>query len=223
MYRGKILLIDRYENMNKLVSEYLNAYGFEVTCLTSTERLKSIHLTEAHLVLMDWDTVKAGICETMQRLEAAGVPAIILTSENDSEGRLTALEMGAADSVSRPLDMAELYARIRAAQSRTLISSSFANRPPVSFEGLSADIRSYTAELDGQPIEAPPKQIALLYLFLSHPNHVFTREELAKQLCSGGYCSDKTVNVYVSELKKVIGRYAANITTVRGVGYKFIE
>lgn len=221
MFRGKILLIDRYDSMNTLISGYLTASGFEVRSLGSADKLTDHHLSTVHLILLDIDTAGDSLSAVLSRMNAAGVPVIVLTSQNDSIGRLTALEMGAADAMSRPLDMAELTARVRAAQSKTLLSSPFANRPPVSFGGLTADITTYRATLDGEPVNAAPRQIALLYLFISSPDRVFTREELSRQLGSDSLFADKTVNVHVSQLKKALGRYSGNIVTVRGVGYKF--
>lgn len=221
MFRGKILLIDRYDSMNTLISGYLTASGFEVRSLGSADKLTDHHLSTVHLILLDIDTAGDSLSAVLSRMNAAGVPVIVLTSENDSIGRLTALEMGAADAMSRPLDMAELTVRVRAAQSKTLLSSPFANRPPVSFGGLTADITTYRATLDGEPVNAPPRQIAMLYLFISSPDRVFTREELSRQLGSESIFADKTVNVHVSQLKKALGRYSGNIVTVRGVGYKF--
>ena len=221
MFRGKILLIDRYDSMNTLISGYLTASGFEVRSLGSADKLTDHHLSTVHLILLDIDTAGDSLSAVLSRMNAAGVPVIVLTSENDSIGRLTALEMGAADAMSRPLDMAELTARVRAAQSKTLLSSPFANRPPVSFGGLTADITTSRATLDGEPVNAPPRQIAMLYLFISSPDRVFTREELSRQLGSESIFADKTVNVHVSQLKKALGRYSGNIVTVRGVGYKF--
>lgn len=221
MFRGKILLIDRYDSMNTLISGYLTASGFEVMSLGSADKLTDHHLSTVHLILLDIDTAGDSLSAVLSRINAAGVPAIVLTSQNDSIGRLTALEMGAADAMSRPLDMAELTARVRAAQSKTLLSSPFANRPPVSFGGLTADITTYRATLNGEPVNAAPRQIALLYLFISSPDRVFTREELSRQLGSDSLFADKTVSVHVSQLKKALGRYSGNIVTVRGVGYKF--
>lgn len=83
------------------------------------------------------------------------------------------------------------------------------------------DISKYRAEIDGEPLNISPKETALLYLLISSPDTVFSREELSRQLRSSGHASERTVNVFISRLKKAIGRYSANIVSVRGVGYKF--
>lgn len=219
MFRGVILLVDRFSGMNSLISSYLTASGFDVRCMPSADELTPEAISSAHLVLMDIDTAGSRLSDISGRLNEAGIPLVVLTSEHDSDGRLTALEMGAADVMSRPLDMAELTARVRAATSRTLVAVPFVNRPPVSFGGLTADIMQYRAELDGEELSLPPKEIALLYLLMSVPGRVCTREELSRQL--GGVGSERTVNLHISRLKKKIGRYADNITAIRGVGYKF--
>lgn len=221
MFRGKILIIDRFNGMNTLISGYLTASGFQVQCMRSPGELTEEQLSAAHLAILDFDTAGNRLADVIARFETAGVPVLVLTSEQDYSGRLTALELGAADVMSRPLDMAELVARLRAAQSRTLLGSQFANRPPVSFGGLTADIQKYLATLDGEPLSLTPKEILLLYLLIGNPDRVFSREELSRQLGSSGNCTDRTVNVYINRLKKAIGRYAVNIVPIRSVGYKF--
>lgn len=219
MFRGVILLVDRFPSMNVLISSYLTASGFDVRTMRSPDELTDRLLSQAHLVLMDIETADDRLSDIISRLNSGGVPLIVLTSEHDNPGRLTALEMGAADVMSRPLDMAELTARIRAATSRTLLSVPFVKRPPVSFGELTADIMEYRVTLDGEQIDMPPKEVALLYLLMSAPGRVCTRAELSRQLGSSG--TDRTVNMHISRLKKRIGLYGDNIVPVRGVGYKF--
>lgn len=221
MFRGNILLIDRFNGMNTLITGYLTASGFQVQCMRSPGEINDQTLATVHLALLDIDTAGEHLHDTLDRLNSAGVPVMVLTSEQDYSGRLTALELGAADVMSRPLDMAELVARLRSAQSRTLLTSPFGERPLVSFGGLTADIRKYNATLDGKPLDLTPKETTLLYLLIGSPDRVFSREELSRQLGSSGSCTDRTVNMYISRLKKAIGRYADNIVSIRSVGYKF--
>lgn len=220
MFRGKVLLVDDFSGMNVLISGYLTASGFEVKSMRSPGEITDDMLTQAHVVLMDTETAGDGLRDIIMRVNSAGVPLIAMTSEHDGPGRLTALELGASDVVSRPLDMAELTARIRAAQSRTMLAVKLVERPPVTYGELTADITHYRVTLDGATVEMPPKEVGLLYLFMRSPGRVFTRAELSRQLGSSG--SERGVNMQVSRLKKRIGLYADNIVTVRGVGYKFV-
>ena len=94
MFRGNILLIDKFNGMNTLIAGYLTASGFQVDCMRSPQELTDQKLTTAHLALLDIGTAGDGLRDILERLNAAGVPAVVLTSEQDMSGRLTALEMG---------------------------------------------------------------------------------------------------------------------------------
>ena len=221
MFRGPILVIDKYNGMNTLIAGFLTASGYQVECLRSPEQLTDRHLSTVHLALLDIETAGEQLNEILSRFNNAGIPVLVLTAQQDLSGRLVALQMGAADVMSRPVDLAELTARIRTAQSRTQVATPFVNRPAVKYGGLTADISKYKATLDGEPLDIPPKEVALLYLLISSPGRVCSRAELSRQLVSGG--SDRTVNLHISRLKKKIGRYAEHIVSVRSVGYKFTE
>ena len=132
MFRGTILLIDRFSRMNTLINSYLSASGLVVECMRSVDDLRTVRPNTIHLALLDIDTAGGRLKEILEQMKSAGVPVIVLTSESDHAGRLSALELGAADVMSRPLDIAELVARIRAAQARTQVSVTGFDRPPVS-------------------------------------------------------------------------------------------
>lgn len=220
MFRGVIIIVDRFAAMNSLISSYLTASGYDVRTLRSPDRLTDERISQAHLVLMDIDTAGDMLREIAERLNRAGIPLIVLTSENDSAGRLTALGFGAADVMSRPLDLAELTARIRSAQGRTNLGVPSEHRPAVNYGGLSADITTYRVTLDGELLSLSPRESALLYLLMSSMDTVFSREEISRRL--GGSIGDRTINAYVSNIKKAIGDYSENIVSVRSVGYKFL-
>ncbi len=221
MFRGVIIIVDRFAAMNTLISSYLTASGYDVRTLRSPEGLTDERISEAHLVLMDIDTAGDMLQQTAGKLNRAGIPLIVLTSENDSAGRLTALEFGASDVMSRPLDLAELTARIRSAQGRTTLSVPSEHRPALSFGELTADITAYRVTLDGEPLGLSPRESALLYLLMSSMDTVFSREEISRRL--GGSMNGRTINAYVSNIKKAIGEYSENIVSVRSVGYKFLS
>ena len=75
--------------------------------------------------------------------------------------------------------------------------------------------------LDGEPLGLSPRESALLYLLMSSMDTVFSREEISRRL--GGSMNGRTINAYVSNIKKAIGEYSENIVSVRSVGYKFLS
>lgn len=221
MKQGRIVLVDEYSSMNQLIGGYLTASGFDVSMVNAANKSDMTKAETAHLVIIDLKTAGDRFEDITKQFLNAGVPFIVLTSEHDVDGRIIALESGATDVLSRPLNLAELAARARAAISKTLITASPADRPPMNFGGLCADISRYKVELDGEDTNLQPKQIALLYLLMSTPDKVYSKAELAKYI--GVSENTRTIGQHINRIKKGIGRYAENIVTVRGVGYKFAK
>ena len=94
MFKGTILLIDRFSSMNTLINSYLTASGYVVDCIRTLGELNSVRLNTIHLALLDIDTAGDRLSSVLGQMRSAGVPTIVLTSENDYSGRLTALELG---------------------------------------------------------------------------------------------------------------------------------
>ena len=118
MFRGTILLIDRFSRMNTLINSYLSASGFVVECMRSVDDLRTVRLNTIHLALLDIDTAGGRLKEILEQMKSAGVPVIVLTSESDHAGRLSALELGAAYYLTKPCQMDALLERMRAAAHR---------------------------------------------------------------------------------------------------------
>lgn len=83
MFRGTILLIDRFSRMNTLINSYLSASGFVVECMRSVDDLRTVRLNMIHLALLDIDTAGGRLKEILEQMKSAGVPVIVLTSESD--------------------------------------------------------------------------------------------------------------------------------------------
>ena len=80
MFRGTILLIDRFSRMNTLINSYLSASGFVVECMRSIDDLRTVRLNTIHLALLDIDTAGGRLKEILEQMKSAGVPVIVLTS-----------------------------------------------------------------------------------------------------------------------------------------------
>lgn len=221
MFPDLILIIDGYAKMSELIERHLKSAGFNTLALSSVELLTDDIAKRVSAALLDFDTAGEYLRETINRLKGRGAAAIVMISEDNVEERLYALSLGAVDVIGRPFNLTELEVRIRAAKSRLNVGVPTVNRPVAVFEGIKVDLVSYSAQLDGKELSLQPKQLVLLYLLISSPGRVFSREEISRQL--SGKCGGKTINFYISEIKKQIGRYAGRIVAVRSVGYKFIK
>ena len=147
-------------------------------------------------------------------------PVIMLTAKGDTGDRVQGLELGADDYVSKPFDAKELIARIKAVLRRSVPVEP---ERTIQLEGLSVSLENYAVQLDGRPLEMPPKEIELLYFLASHSGKVFTREQLLEQVWGFDFFGDsRTVDVHVKRIREKLGdSHPWQLKTVWGVGYKF--
>ncbi len=140
---------------------------------------------------------------------------LILSARDASADRVQGLDMGADDYLSKPFDLNELFARIRALQRRR---SSVLNNQLTQGE-LALDTAAMTVHWQGNPIELPRKEWMLLRLFLENPRRVHTREQIEHELYGLGETAESNaIDVHVHHLRKKIAPQV--IQTVRGVGYR---
>ena len=221
----KILLVDDDPNIRQLVNLYLQKEGFEVTMADrGDEALKMFKASPPNLILLDimlpgmdgWQ-----VCREVRKI--SNIPIIMLTAKDETFDKVLGLELGADDYVSKPFDMKELVARIKAVSRR--FQAADAPEKELVFPGLTININQYTVMYMGKELEMPPKELELLYFLASHPGMVFTREQLLEQVWGYDYFGDsRTVDVHVKRLREKLTegeKLGWQIKTVWGVGYKF--
>ena len=149
----------------------------------------------------------------------------MLTAKGESTDKISGLEMGADDYITKPFDPKELVARIHAVMRRT--DGGEPAEPQgkkLVFDKLIINLDSYELIVDGKKIDTPPKELELLYHLASFPNRVFTRNQLLDEVWGFDYFGDsRTVDVHVKRLREKIEGVSDQweLTTVWGVGYKF--
>ena len=124
----------------------------------------------------------------------------------------------------KPFDTKELVARVKAVLRRT--ESKESNNKRLIFPGLTINLSNYSVTFQEKDIEMPPKELELLYFLASHPNQVFTREQLLNQIWGYEYYGDtRTVDVHIKRIREKLDQGEEesgwSIKTVWGVGYKF--
>ncbi len=227
MMKTKILLVDDDPNIRQLVNLYLEKEGFEVSMADQGDAaLKAFRQSPPDLMLLDlmlpgmdgWE-----VCREVRK--TSNLPIIMLTAKDETFDKVLGLELGADDYIVKPFDMKELVARIKAVLRRYQQPEPSAESKALTFQGLTVNIAQYTVSFKGREIEMPPKELELLHFLASHPNQVFTREQLLEQVWGYDYFGDsRTVDVHVKRLReKLEGGEALGwqIKTVWGVGYKF--
>ena len=229
--RKKALIVEDDINIAELLKIYLQKDGFETenaydggraVALAETFR-PDIILLDIMLPVMDgWQ-----VCREVRK--NSQVPIIMLTAKGESLDKVSGLEMGADDYMTKPFDPKELIARIHAVMRRT---DSGSNVEEVVEEGgrklvydnLVINMDSYELIVKGEKIDTPPKELELLFHLASYPNRVFTRNQLLDEVWGFDYFGDsRTVDVHVKRLREKIEGASPKweLSTVWSVGYKF--
>ena len=222
MENNTILVIDDDRNILAILELYLKKAGFQVaTCADGAMALAAFHETRPALVVLDVMLPGRDGWSVLHDIRMEGeTPVIMLTAKGDKGDRVQGLDLGADDYVSKPFDAKELIARIKAVLRRSVPVEP---ERTIQLEGLSVSLENYAVQLDGRPLEMPPKEIELLYFLASHSGKVFTREQLLEQVWGFDFFGDsRTVDVHVKRIREKLGdSHPWQLKTVWGVGYKF--
>ena len=151
------------------------------------------------------------------------MPVIMLTAKGEVFDKVLGLELGADDYVVKPFEAKEVVARIRAVLRRSGKTDENEMKE-VKWDKLSINLTNYELKVDGIQIDTPPKEMELLFHLATHPNRVFTRDQLLDEVWGFDYYGDsRTVDVHVKRLREKIDGVSNKweLKTVWGVGYKF--
>lgn len=149
------------------------------------------------------------------------IPVVMLTARGEEEDRVRGLETGADDYITKPFSPKELVARIKAVMRRI---SPMAVEEVIKMQGLSLDPTSHRVMAGEEPLEMGPTEFKLLHFFMTHPERVYSREQLLNHVWGTNvYVEDRTVDVHIRRLRKAPepGGHDRMVQTVRGTGYRF--
>ena len=219
----KILIVEDEANIRELLRLYLEREGYIVLeAENGVEGVKYWKSEKPDMLLLDvMMPVMDGWAVCKEIRAESDVPIIMLTAKGETNDRVNGLEMGADDYIVKPLDMREVIARVRAVF-RRMAPDDVPEK--ISFDKLTIDKQAYDLIIDGKRVDAPPKEIELLYFLASSPNRVFTRAQLLDDVWGFDYFGDtRTVDVHVKRLREKLEGVSDKweLKTVWGVGYKF--
>ena len=220
-----IMVVDDDENIAQLVRLYLEKEGFEVVSYSRGDSaLTAFKSNPPALLLLDimlpgmdgWQ-----VCRAIRQISS--IPIIMLSAKDETFDKVLGLELGADDYITKPFDPKELIARVKAVLRRGQPEQQ--DNDMLSFPGLTISLSRYEVLYQGKQVEMPPKEIELFYFLASHPNTVFTREQLLEKVWGFDYFGDsRTVDVHIKRLREKLTDcedLGWNIKTVWSVGYKF--
>ncbi|MGO9136583.1 MAG: response regulator [Syntrophales bacterium] len=229
---NKILIVDDEKDIVDLIGYNLEKEGFATTKAYDGE--SALHLVKAakpDLVILD--LMLPGIrglevCKFIRKNpETEALPIIMLTAKGDQLDKILGFEMGADDYITKPFNVRELIARVRAVLRRAEARPDSEKREQFTYKGLQIDYSSYEVTVDGVKIDLGPRELKLLQFLTGHPGRVYTRDQLLDYVWGDEtFVEPRTVDVHVSHLRSAIEedkKKPRYILTVRGIGYKFVD
>jgi two-component system phosphate regulon response regulator PhoB len=223
---GKILIVDDEASIREMVSLVLHRVGYE--CLAAADVTEAQNLIAADLpdlILLDWMLPGLSGVDYARRLRreklTQHLPIIMLTARAHEEDKIRGLDTGADDYITKPFSPRELLARIKALLRRT---APLAADSPVEIEGLGLNPVTHRVEANGNPIELGPTEFRLLHFFMSHPERVYSREQVLNNVWGQNvYIDERTIDVHIRRLRKALASSGHDrlVQTVRGAGYRF--
>lgn len=196
------------------------AKGFE----TAADFFAALRNEKPDLILLDIMLPDEDGTQVLKKLKkdpvTRDIPVIMASAKGTEYDKVQGLDIGADDYLAKPFGMMEMVSRIRAVLRRVNSSS----EQVVENSGIRMDASRHEVLVDGEPVVLTLKEYDLLYLLLSHPGIVYTRDQLLNHIWGTEYDGEtRTVDVHVRTLRQKLGNAGRHIDTVRGVGYRYKE
>ena len=227
-----IYIVEDDASIRELEQYALQSNGYEVQGFESAEPFwQAMRAAEPELVILDVMLPGEDGFSILKKLRNTPslrrLPIIMVTAKSSELDTVRGLDCGADDYITKPFEAKEVLARIKAVLRRTSNASApeaESNIKQVSYDNLSINLTNYELRVKGEKVDAPPKELELLYHLASNPNRVFTRDQLLDEVWGFDYYGDsRTVDVHVKRIREKLEGVSDKweIKTVWSVGYKF--
>lgn len=224
----RILVVEDEESLADTVRYNLEREGFAVAVASDGRKALERFRTEGpSLVILDLMLPEiSGLDVCRQIRQISNVPIIMVTAKDSEADKVSGLELGADDYVTKPFSVRELVSRVRAHLRRAGMGADEPDEDVLNGGPVSLDVARHEVLIRGQAVGFPPKEFELLEAFLRRPGRLLTRDFLIEEVWGAGYFGDtKTLDVHVKRLRKKVEQdphQPRHLVTVRGLGYKFI-
>lgn len=228
----RVLIVDDDKHISELLKLYFEKDGFEVSsCYTGDAVMPMVRAFTPHVIILDLMLPGMSGFDVMRQLRReSDVPVLMLTARSETLDKIIGLELGADDYILKPFDPKELLARVKAVLRRSHSPSSVqakeaGRKEVVTYPDLVVDRIRYAVRIGDREIDMPPKELELLFFLASHPNRVYTRDQILEHIWGMDYYGEqRTVDVHIKRIREkldVIEHPFWQIKTVWSVGYKF--
>lgn len=226
MTKKHILVVDDEKEITDLIEIYLTTENYEVTKRYDAKNIEK-DIEGVDLVILDIMMPNINGLQACQMIrEIANIPIIMLSAKSSDADKIIGLNLGADDYVTKPFNPLELVARVKSQLRRytTLNPGTETNQDLIIIKDLCIDKKKHTVTIRDELATLTPTEFEILVLLCSHPNIVFSMEEIFETVWKEKYYdSNNTVMVHIRKLREKIEknpRYPEYIKTVWGVGYK---
>jgi len=223
----RILVVDDEKLLVKGIKFNLENEGYQVECAYDGAAAVELARTEGFdLIILDLMMPEIDGLEACVRIrEFSNVPIIMLTARSEDTDKIIGFECGADDYITKPFNILELKARIRAMLRRAAGGTQSRQQSTITVGGLTLDTEQRVAIRDGEVVELTAKEYDLIELLMKNPRRVYSRENLMNIVWGYSYTGDyRTVDVHIRRLREKLERQSAEpefILTKWGVGYYF--
>ena len=225
----RILIVEDEESLADSVRYNLEREGYVVVVArdgrAAIERFRDADVSLVILDLMLPEMSGLDVCRAIRA--ESDVPIIMVTAKDSEADKVTGLELGADDYVTKPFSVRELVSRVRANLRRSAMRQAVNLEDVVNGGAVQMDVARHEVRVQGESVAFPPKEFELLETFLRRKGRLLTRDFLIEEVWGADYFGDtKTLDVHVKRLRRKIERdphRPEHLLTVRGLGYKFVD
>ncbi|GGP09018.1 response regulator transcription factor [Oceanobacillus neutriphilus] len=221
----RILIIEDDQEISKLLQVILTKIGIKpVSAYSGTEGLLQLKSNTFDLVLLD--LMLPGISGEefiMQVREESTIPIIVISAKIGMDDKVQVLKMGADDYITKPFHQKEIEARVEVQLRKSAVQPS---QPEAkTWRGLTIFPEKLSVTLENKPLQVTNAEFDILYLFISHPEHAFSKKEIYEKIWRGTYVGDdNTISVHISNLRRKIAEITSDeyIKTIWGIGFMLV-
>ena len=225
---NKILLVEDEHSIAEPIIYNLKQEGFAVTHVDEGPIALEIFGEESFdLIILDLmlpEISGLDICRSIRK--DSNVPIIMVTAKDSEADRVTGLELGADDYVTKPFSVRELMSRVRAVLRRTTTTKTNKNDKSIKSGNIEINLSKYEAKVDDKNIDLTPREFELLYAFCENEGNLMSREQIFDEIWGYSFIGNtKTLDVHIQRIREKIEkdpREPKRLVTVRGVGYKLV-
>lgn len=226
------MVVDDEESLCEILKFNLEKEGYEVITANSAEEVLTLNLKDLDLMILDimmGELSGFGLARILRkRPETKSLPIIFCSALDGENDKITGLDIGADDYISKPFSVAEVMARVRSVLRRSTHRqeehSKIEEDSIIRFENLEVNTLSKRCFINGEEISLTRKEFDILMLLLQNRNTILSREQIMKRVWSNEVVVlDRTIDVNITRMRKKLGVYGNNIITRTGYGYGFEE